>query len=1333
MNKTFILTSFTIILLFIIFALFIKSQIAPIEDIGFLEEATWENPTLEPMLGASITTIQATDKISDSRTTINDNFSALNAGLHWNGNGDYITPSTTSYGILINSSSTVIGNFSVDGHSTTTGTVDAATFCFSGADCFTGTAGLGINNWSIGTDEGWITPSTTVGFVVSASSTINSLIIETNATTTGSQNVGELFINSEGFTDLTGTGLTNSAGTLVPNLTGGTGITFSNPTVSFDCSEVEGTGIDCATEAITLDATGDWTGTFDSLQGSAYLDARNHTQKDWSSFSPTAISPSSTSVGIFVQASSTIEANLRIQGNATTTGSFAFPSYANCNLDTDANGLLVCGSDAGASASTQAWDAPWLNAITPTNTSAGIFVRASSTIAANFRVDGNATTTGSFYVGTSNLVVMEGGNIGIGTTTPKDFKFQIAGDIGPDADNLYELGSANLRWKDIHLGPGSVNLYSSYTDSSNYEKASFSLTSSDQLDTNTDFDAADESGFEQEDLAYSVTLTPNETSSSTVTLTLGSGNWNATHKIKKGCRVVGNGGKADITATPAGQSTIVASTTVDFTNTDAIASGSWNLYCTDFDSSGAVELSQAVVSGDPIDSDTKLLLHLDGPDDSTDDADFIDSSGQGHTVTQTANAKLEDTTKKFGDTSVYFDGTGDYLTVPDHADWDFGSGDFTIDMWVRFDSLAATQTLYRQSSGGKDTNGADYINIYVPASPTDKIYFQNDAASVNNLHWSLSPDFAIDTWYHVAIVRSGNTWYGFIDGVSKTLSLDAGNYSNSLPNVASDLWIAAGPGASNVEGYVDELRITKGVARWTSNFTPPTGAYGAGGTITPSDEFYTINTTDTNQLDSSDWTDINGITVTETLNSQSINYSVSFDDRTTWSIASTTQSNWRDIVKHDSGTWKYNSNTTWGSETWTATATNTQAWALDDAYDIWTNVMTGTYLNALTDTDWEETNGWSQSVNTIDFAMGLKTTSADSNPQIDSIVVDHEGGGTQNELTLGTYSEGTGSNRAIKFRTSYQNEGFYIGTDGNVGIGTTTPDSLFTINSPNSTSNLFQVSSSTNQNIFLINNDGNVGIGTTSPSQVLSVSGNALADAWLTYSPMYSGTALDSILSIDCIPNTEDGDWCDIEHSSLPNGVNIDNKYMSIDRLAVFNTKAIQEIASVIDLTNTPTTTPSIGALVADRIKAKYIETENLKIRAENATASGITIYDSKTDEPYCLYTEYGVPMTRSGECDEVLGGNEPQPVIIEEVIEGNSTTTEEAIEEEVEETSTSTEPIIEEPVIEKPIIEPEPDPEPEPVVEEPIIEPGPAIDKISLIAFIIIGIIILLATTFQM
>ena len=92
-------------------------------------------------------------------------------------------------------------------------------------------------------------------------------------------------------------------------------------------------------------------------------------------------------------------------------------------------------------------------------------------------------------------------------------------------------------------------------------------------------------------------------------------------------------------------------------------------------------------TGDVEDINTKLLLHLDGTDNSTTDADFIDSSASSHTVTQEGDAKLENTEKQFGETSAYFDGTGDYLSVPDSDDWEFGSGDFTIDFWVNFSTL----------------------------------------------------------------------------------------------------------------------------------------------------------------------------------------------------------------------------------------------------------------------------------------------------------------------------------------------------------------------------------------------------------------------------------------------------------------------------------------------------------------------------------------------------------------------------------------------------------------------------------------------------------------------
>ena len=84
-----------------------------------------------------------------------------------------------------------------------------------------------------------------------------------------------------------------------------------------------------------------------------------------------------------------------------------------------------------------------------------------------------------------------------------------------------------------------------------------------------------------------------------------------------------------------------------------------------------------------MDEETVLLLHLDGTDNSTTDADFVDSSRAGHAVTQEGNAKLENTEKKFGDTSAYFDGSGDYLKFSDSSDWDFGTGDFTVDFWIR--------------------------------------------------------------------------------------------------------------------------------------------------------------------------------------------------------------------------------------------------------------------------------------------------------------------------------------------------------------------------------------------------------------------------------------------------------------------------------------------------------------------------------------------------------------------------------------------------------------------------------------------------------------------------
>jgi len=103
------------------------------------------------------------------------------------------------------------------------------------------------------------------------------------------------------------------------------------------------------------------------------------------------------------------------------------------------------------------------------------------------------------------------------------------------------------------------------------------------------------------------------------------------------------------------------------------------------------------------------------------------------------------------------------------------------------------------------------------------------------------------------------------------------------------------------------------------------------------------------------------------------------------------------------------------------------------------------------------------------------------------------------------------------------------------------------------------------------------------------------------------------------------------------------------------------------------------GYTIIDKIRSKDIETENLKVKAEDATKSGITIYDSKTGEPYCLYVEYGVPSTKSGECNAVLEGSVEE--LAEEPVEETSTTTPDVITEPDDDTSSTTpDVIIEEP-----------------------------------------------------
>ena len=209
-----------------------------------------------------------------------------------------------------------------------------------------------------------------------------------------------------------------------------------------------------------------------------------------------------------------------------------------------------------------------------------------------------------------------------------------------------------------------------------------------------------------------------------------------------------------------------------------------------------------------IDSFTKLCLHMDGVNNGTV---FTDSSSNPHTVSR-VNAVTKTGTKKFGSASGYFDGSGDYLSVPNSPDWAFGSGNFTIDLWFR-QTEVRDQRLFSQYVN----NGSRWYIYYQPST------LGISTAGGGIASWSAS--LSINIWYHLAIVRENDDWKLFVDGVSQGTVVNAATF----PNLSSPLyigvdWYNSSP-SSQSKGYMDELRLSKGIARWTSNFTPPTQAY----------------------------------------------------------------------------------------------------------------------------------------------------------------------------------------------------------------------------------------------------------------------------------------------------------------------------------------------------------------------------------------------------------------------------------------------------------------------------------------------------------------------------
>ena len=157
-----------------------------------------------------------------------------------------------------------------------------------------------------------------------------------------------------------------------------------------------------------------------------------------------------------------------------------------------------------------------------------------------------------------------------------------------------------------------------------------------------------------------------------------------------------------------------------------------------------------------VDSYTKLLIHSDTTDGSTT---FDDNSAGSHTITTHGNTHHEVDRKKFGDTSIFFDGTDDYLSIPDHDDFELGNNNFTMDCWVNFNDYPSSNLgVYRSGLITKHCTSGNNFQFIVTGTATS---FTNIRFVANGLVFEESYSFSLDTWYHVAVVRSGNSLYFF--------------------------------------------------------------------------------------------------------------------------------------------------------------------------------------------------------------------------------------------------------------------------------------------------------------------------------------------------------------------------------------------------------------------------------------------------------------------------------------------------------------------------------------------------------------------------------------------
>ena len=212
-------------------------------------------------------------------------------------------------------------------------------------------------------------------------------------------------------------------------------------------------------------------------------------------------------------------------------------------------------------------------------------------------------------------------------------------------------------------------------------------------------------------------------------------------------------------------------------------------------------------------SNVSLLLNGDGSNGSTS---FTDLSDNSHSITVNGDTQVSTSVKKFGTGSIKFDGTGDYLEVASSSAFDLGTDDWTIEGWIYpesdTDDRGAVFELYNDDN--------NVLRIMVQTSDQLEFRIESGGTRVCDIR---TTNWDYDEWIHVAAVNNSGTITFYLNGTSEGTdsSFTMPDFSSArvllgMDLLGTDRWYT---------GYIDDFRVTKGVARYTSNFTAPTSAH----------------------------------------------------------------------------------------------------------------------------------------------------------------------------------------------------------------------------------------------------------------------------------------------------------------------------------------------------------------------------------------------------------------------------------------------------------------------------------------------------------------------------